>query len=127
MKTLKKTDVMVLYLNLASTSHFPLALVVRARITFIEILVRRVGENDRNWAWKSSWRLNNERVFMPYYGIWTIIKKWRTIKRSKIGIAKVNCHMSMQLRVKGRGKTDLSSGDWVWEWEIMSKCENKVD
>lgn len=49
------------------------------------------------------------------------------IKRSKIGIAKVNRHMSMQLRVKGRGKTDLSSGDWVWEWEIMSKCENKVD
>lgn len=48
---------------------------------------------------------------MPYYGIWTIIKKWRTIKRSKIGIAKVNRHMSMQLRVKGRGKTDLSSGD----------------
>lgn len=47
MKTLKETAAMVMYLSLASTSHFPAAFVERARVSSI-MWVRRGGEEDRN-------------------------------------------------------------------------------
>lgn len=47
MKTLKETDVIGVYLSVASTSHVPAALVVRAKVSSI-MWVRRGDEADRN-------------------------------------------------------------------------------